>query len=165
MKKKKLAIWSVIAILVVGIAVWRLWPRSIDSMLGRPLEEIDQLTCHLTTPVKENDWTAQTSYDLVAETPEESRTVLDILRGGKCQVCFTNLLPWTWGSLTSGHGYDGRNIIVTLLCDGEKPWAATLIFYGNDKGSVDGRQVNPIGNDMFNELAEYIRENGILQED
>lgn len=161
MNKKR---WLILClVLVAAVAAWRLWPRSMESLLGRPLEEADQVTCNLRISSWENEGSVNDVYLLSAETPEESQAVLDILRGGKCRVSFMSLLPWTWGSLHAGGGYDGRFIILTLLFNGEEPDSVTMIFYGNDKGSVEGRQVYPIGNEMFDKLAEYIQSNGTLQ--
>lgn len=162
MKKKKRVIWCIIALLVVGLAAWRLWPRSIDSFMKRPISEADRVSCYLNTAGIEDGKFEIYTYSFETGNHEESQAVLYILRSGRYQASFANLLPWTWGSLSSGFGYDGRNIMVTVMYDGEEPWAAILIFYGNSNGNVDGRQINPIGNDMFNELAEYIQENGIV---
>lgn len=159
MNKKR---WLVLCLVVVAIAAWRLWPRSVESLLCRPLAEADRVTCRLTAYEEENGGYGDRAYELIAETPEESRAVLDILRRGKYRASFTNLLPWTWGSLSSGYKWDGRHMMVTLLSDGEEPWAAMLIIYGSDKASIDGRQVYPVGNEMFDELAEYIQTHGEL---
>ena len=35
-----------------------------------------------------------------------------------------------------------------------------MIFYGNDKGCVEWRQINPMGGEMFDELTEYIQTHG-----
>ena len=162
MKKRTVVIWCVIAVLAAGLAGWRLWPRSIDSFLPRPSREAERVSCTLTyTVFEDGPFDSIRVYTLNTENERESRNLLNILHRGQYQASFANLMPWTWDSMGSGKGYDGRTIVMTVTYGGTGPEAAVdMTFFGNDKASVNGRQVNPIGNDMFDELAEYILAEG-----
>lgn len=165
MDKKKLLIRGLILVLVVGILCWRLWPRSMDSFMDWPSREANRVSAYLDMGVMENGEYIHRKYSLKAKNQEEAQALLEILRKGRYQVSFTNLLPWTWGSLSSGYGFDGRMVDVYAFCDGEEPKAASMIFYGSDKASVEGRRINFLGNEMFDELAEYIQTHGYMREE
>lgn len=162
MKKKQKLILGALALLLVGLTAWRLWPRSIDSFMNFPSRDANRISCYLHQLHLPGEDTGNQSqcYDLEIETKEESQAVLDILRRGKYQTSFANFLPWTWGRLDSGYGYDGRSICLYAYVDGEAPVACSMIFYGNDKGCVEWRRINPMGLDVFDELTEYIQTHG-----
>lgn len=160
-KKRNKIIWGIAALLLVGLSVWRLWPRSIDSFMEFPSRDTDRVSCYLTICGVENGQAVNHTYKLETKTRQESREIINILRRGQYQASLMNLLPWTWGSLSSGSRYDGRNITVAVFSDGDEPGASFMIFMGGDnRADVDGRRINPIGGDMFDELAEYILAEG-----
>ncbi|MDE6838599.1 MAG: hypothetical protein K2P33_09395 [Acutalibacter sp.] len=153
------------ALLVAVIAVWRFWPRGFDSMLKRPLEEAEEVSCYLQTLDREvipgeESGPGDAFYQMEARTGEERQAILNILREGRCQPSFLNWLPWTKGSLSSGRGYDGRSMNLVIVFGGDEPAVSQITLFGGDKASVDGRQVVPIGNDMFDGLAAYIQAHG-----
>ncbi len=161
MKKRKAVIWCTIAVMALGLIGWRLWPRSIDSFMPRPSREAERVSCALTVLGTENGQSVNRSYNLTAEGERESRNLMNILRRGQYQASFTNLMPWTWGSMGSGKSYDGRTIVMDVTFGNTEPGTAVdITFFGNDRVSVDGRRINPIGNDMFDELVEYIMAEG-----
>ena len=162
MKRKKI-IMICITVLFIALIAWRLWPRSIDSFMDSPVRDIDRLNGYLTMSEVENGQPVLNTYKVEANTPQDSQRLFEILGKGKYQASLTNLLPWTWGRLSSGFGYDGRSIHIHMFFDGDEPSFTSIIMYGGDKSSVDGRRVLPIGNDVFNELAEYIQANGTLE--
>ncbi len=160
MKKKKIVIWSIIAALALGLTGWRLWPRSIDSFMPRPSREAERVSCTLVYHVFEDNPSFHV-YTLNTENERESRNLLNILRRGQYQASFANLMPWTWGSMGSGKSYDGRTIVMDVTFGNTEPGTAvSMTFLGNDKADVDGWRINPIGNDMFDELVEYIMAEG-----
>ena len=163
MKRKQKLILGALALLLVGLTAWRLWPRSIDSFMNFPSKDANAVSCHLSLLALPR--MRSQSYDLKIETKEEAQAVLDILRRGRYQASLTNLLPWTWGRLDSGYGFDGRSIYLNAFVDGEDPKICSMTFLGNDKACVDWRRINPMGNGMFDELAAYIQANGTLRED
>lgn len=163
MKKKKLLIWTLAALLIVGAAAWRLWPRSIDSLMGRPGSEADAVAISLQEWTFEEGPLVKHFYTLNADSPEESRAIMDIISRGRYRASFANLLPWTWGSYSSGKKSDGRTINVDVSFD-DTLETANMTFLGHDKGDVNGRRIWPVGNEMFEELAEYIKEKGEEQE-
>ncbi len=163
--KRKIVIWCVITALAVGLAGWRLWPRSIDSFMPRPSREAVRVHCALSVFGTVNGQSVNRSYNLTAEGERESRDLMNILRRGKYQASFSNLMPWTWGSMSSGYSYDCRTInMVVMFDDAGRVPAVSMTFFGNDKASVGGRQIDPIGNGTFDELAEYIIAQGELAE-
>lgn len=162
MKKRKKVILCAAALLLVGLTVWRLWPRSIDSFMSYPSGDTDRVSCNLTIADFGN---GPQTYKLKAGNQQESREIMDILRRGQYQASLMNLLPWTWGRMDSGSRYDGRNITVTAFKDSGNPGAAYMIFMGGDnRADVDGRRINPIGGKVFDQLAEYIMEHGQLND-
>ncbi len=162
-KKKKVIVWSVIALLVVALAAWRVWPRSIDSYLKQPSQNTVWVGGSLNGIKLEDGQTTHRLYEIDVETEEGIRDVLDILRRGRYQASLTNLLPWTWGKLGSGRGYDGRTITLCASFHATTPEdaeASIFTFVGSDRATVDDRRIVPMGNETFEELAQYIKANG-----
>lgn len=158
--RKKMVIWSAAALLAVGLIGWRLWPRSFDSFLDRPSREAVKASCHLTFFDFEDGYAVNRSYELEAEDERESRNLLNILRRGQYQASFADLLPWDSYPTSIGNG---KTVHVFFLYPGEREAGSVYLYGGFTKGNyalVNGRRVNLIGDEVFNELADYIRENG-----
>ena len=158
--RKKMIIWSAIALLAVGLAGWRLWPRSFDSFLDRPSREAVKADCHLTFFDFEDGYAVNRSYELEAEDERESRNLLNILRRGQYQASFADLLPWDSYPTSTGNG---KMVHVFFLYPGEQEAGLVDLYGGFTSGnyvSVNGRRANLIGDEVFNELVDYIREKG-----
>lgn len=158
--RKRIIIWGVIALLAVGLMGWRLWPRSFDSFLDRPSREAVRASCHLTFFDFEDGYAVNRSYELEAEDERESRNLLNILRRGQYQESFANLLPWDSYPTSTGNG---KIVHVFFLYPGEQEAGSVSLWGGFKSGNyvdVNGRRANLIGDEVFNELVDYIRENG-----
>lgn len=153
MKKRKKILWGIAALILVGLAAWRLWPRSIDSLMNGSGREADRFYASIDTTFG--------TYKLEGGQ-EEGRRALDILRTGRYQASFRDLLPWvkTSGTKTG----TGKLVILQFFYDQAEPESDFIFFYSGfqsgDSGYVNGRTVYAADNDVFDELAEYIMAEG-----
>ena len=160
-KKRKRVICGIAALILMGLTVWRLWPRRIDSLMNGSGREADRFYASIDMATAEDGFPARRTYKLEGG-PEEGHRVLEILRKGRYQASFRELLPWVRASGTKTGM--GKLVVLYFFYDKSEPEDDFIFFYSGfqrgDSGYVNGRTVYAVGNDVFDELTEYIMSQG-----
>ena len=107
MKKIRNRILTVlVAVLVLGLLVWRLWPRSLESLTGLDFDRAVSVSAYTETSRFVNGPDVFTRHHLDGKelSPsgiEQSNYLLTAFEAIKCRPSFSNLLrPWLIDSFT-----------------------------------------------------------------
>ncbi len=158
MKKwKNWLVFGAVVLLLGGVAAWRLWPWSLESVMS--LEKpVDRVSGFL------QDWTWEAGladspqYTLESENPEDFAGLMEILRESGYQEDFRNLLPWDSG--LSSHS--AQWLSVTAFVDGEEPDCCSITLLGQEACRINDRRAHPTDGQLFQRLADYLRTHGTL---
>lgn len=163
MKKSKKVILCVVALLFVGLAVWRLWPHSFKGIAGADPDDVAEAFCSLSVCDFEPGRPKVIYYKLDTTDPATLDGLVDILENCRYQQDLRNLKP---GGPRVVHGgrrnYDGRTLSVYLRFEDRLEWFE-LNMLDRGSGLSMGDIVHPTDSGAFGRLADYIRENGRLE--
>lgn len=161
MKKIRNRILTVLAaVLVLGLLVWRLWPRSLESLSGLDFDRAVSLMAHTRTTVFESGTPITVSHKIAGEDTqpgtEHFEPLLELFRDIEARPSLSNLLrPWP----LSGFSWTGP---VDFLTCGVSCGDSGNIFEMTDRGElmVGGRLYFITDDDQFNALWEYVTTHG-----
>lgn len=158
-KYKNWLIFCAALLLLGGVAVWRLWPRSLDSVMEMGEKPVDRVSCSF------HDWTWEAGlansdfYTFESESAEDFAGLMEILQASRYQEDFRNLLPWDSGLSSNS----ARWLDVVAFSDGKgQDRYCTVTLLGQEACRIGGRRVHPTDGQLFERLADYLREHGAL---
>ncbi|MBR2934689.1 MAG: hypothetical protein IKB79_03820 [Oscillospiraceae bacterium] len=159
-QKRKLILTVLIAALVVGLLVWRLWPRSLESLTGLDFDQAISLAAHTRTTVFESGTPIFVSHHIDDEEThpgtEHFDPMLDLFRNVKARPSLSNLLrPW----LISGFSWTGPvDFLYGFVSCGD----TATNFEMTDRGELTvGRHLYFITDEeQFTALWEYVTTHG-----
>ena len=161
-KKRNLILAILIAALVIGLLVWRLTPRSLESLTGLDFDQAISLSAHSRTTLFEfeNGKPIFVSHELNDEdtTPgtEHFDPMLELFKNVEARPSLSNLLrPW----LLSGFSWTGPvDFLYGFVSCGD----TATNFELTDRGELTvGRHLYFITDEeQFNALWEYVTTHG-----
>ncbi len=159
-KKRNLIFAILIAALVIGLLVWRLTPRSLESLTGLDFNQAISLAAHTRTTVFESGTPVYVSHELDDEdtTPgtEHFAPMLELFRDIEARPSLSNLFrPW----LISGFSWTGP---VDFLYGFVSCGNTATNFELTDRGELTvGRHLYYItDDDQFEALWDYVTTHG-----
>lgn len=159
-KKRNLILTLLIAVLLIGLLIWRLTPRSLESLTGLDFDQAISLAAHTRTTVFESGTPIFVSHKLDDEdtTPgtEHFTPMLELFRDIEARPSLSNLLrPW----LISGFSWTGP---VDFLYGFVSCGNTATNFELTDRGELTvGRHLYFITDEeQFNALWEYVTTHG-----
>ena len=163
--KKRYIVLIVFILLVAGLLTWRLWPRSLASLLPDDAYSFTSVSASAMADVFEGGYPTFRHFRLEDDEQTAANELLDILKTSDYRPSLRNLLPWTTGSLVSGNDYDGRSVMLHFFfVDGQSPRSFAVQFLGRSLVSIsseDGWSVYHATNpETLTALVEYIQTHG-----
>ncbi len=163
--KVKKIVFIVIALLVLALIVWRLWPVSLEKVIDADPASVDDLTAYSTVAGVEDGTpyihTTVLPYQRQEENEAHLTTVLGLLDGTKYRPSLRNLLPWPQ-YIESIDDYDGTFVWVQLIFGDDN---CRILFYGNYVGIESERDgftlYRAADNTVRGQLLDYIARNGV----
>lgn len=139
-KKVGKTIAIVVALLMLAIVVWRLWPVSLEKVIGADPASVKDLTAYsVVAGVEEGAPYIRTTalpYQVQEENAAHLTAVMGLLDGTKYRPSLRNLLPWPQ-YIENLNDYDGTTVWVNLAL-GED--SCRLVFYGEYVGLEPERE-------------------------
>lgn len=168
---KSVVITSVIALLVICLLIWRVWPNSVSSIIPVDKNAITSFSSNVMISRIENGQTLTDVYSLhKTEFPcEEPGQILEILATSSYQQDFRNLLPWSADSIGADKSYDGRNAVLVFSVGNQNDeWVEInylssgiiVVFVGWEDGY---RIYHPTNEQTFDDLVAYFETYGVKQ--
>ena len=163
----KIGVAGLLALLVLGLALWRLWPHSLARVIPAEESAVTSLACAASiSSLGEDGGPRIEQYQLQALTRDDAAftAVMEILTSCEYRQDFRNLLPW---AVTSFHSEGGRSAQVFLVWGGETVETCHLVFTSDgqvvvSQGSDDGFQVYHAAKDgVLDRLVDYLQEYGV----
>ena len=159
-QNRNLILTILIAALVLALLVWRLWPRSLESLTGLDFGQAVSLSAHTKTTVFENATPIFITHELDDEDTipgtEHFEPLLDLFRNVKARPSLSNLLrPW----LISGFSWTGPvDFLYGFVSCGD----SATNFEMTDRGELTvGRYLYHITDEeQFTALWEYVTTHG-----
>jgi len=169
MKNKRILI-ATVAVLIVFLGVWRFWPHSLNAILDINEESFNTISVTVSEFGIENNAPNIDVYRLDVSSPDDDNyaPIMAIIQNTAFRSDFRNLLPWDILSVGSG----SKNITHSaniMLTWGDNNDAAFISFHGNRivsfdiNGKTEFLVYHPTNRAALNEIAVYIKENGIPQ--
>lgn len=159
-KKRNLILTILFAALVVGLLVWRLWPRSLESLTGLDFDQANSFQAFTRATEFENgspvSVTHKMDYDDAVPGTEHFAPMLELFKNVEARPSLSNLFrPW----LISGFSWTGP---VDFLYGGVSCGSEGAMFELTDRGQLMvGRRLYFITDeDQFNALWEYVTAHG-----
>lgn len=153
MNKKRNLILTILAALVIGLLVWRLWPRSLESLTGLDFDQAVSVSAHTESTkfitATETDVFIRhylDGKDLSPSGVEQSNYLLTAFRAIKCRPSFSNLLrPWFFSSFSWTGPVDflygfvscGDSACMFTLTDRGQLTIGNRLYYITDKSLFD----------------------------
>lgn len=150
MSKKKW-ILAALVLLLAGILIWRLVPRSLWHITGADPEA--EITIDVMKTVWENGEPDIHFYTLKTQGGEAAQ----ILEGRGYRPDLRNLWPWGVRSVSS----DGGGAVVSIHLFWDEGQKATMLTFLDPKtGHVDSRLYHPLDREALDVLVDYVIANG-----
>ena len=165
-KKFKTILFIIIAVLLLSLVVWRLWPHSMEGIFSLDPNSASSITCTLMIGGIGTDSEPYTDfYNIQNATSEdeELRDIIDLLCASSYRPDFRNLLPWKITSAEADDSHDGRYVNISLRYADQY---YRIFFFSKDMmvvslGDDSGyRFYHPVNDDIFDNVVEYIQLNG-----
>lgn len=163
-----LIIKIVVAVLIIGLLIWRFWPQSSANLITVDKNAIISFAGIASVSRNENGQPRIDSYQIDNEQQGvEPGAILEIIASTKYQQDFRNLLPWRAESIDADKNYDGRNVsLVFTVGNQQDEWghiqymsSSMIIVY---TGGEEGYYIyHPIDHEVLDELIEYFQAHGI----
>ena len=144
MKKKiMIATIAIVVIFVFVSVIWRVYPRSLDTIIPMDRQSIGRIDCIAGVSGMENGQAKIDTYVILPVTKGDAifETILDILYSSEYRCDFRNLYSNKIKYISGDGTHTGMS--VTIGIDGDR-----LIYH-------------PVDKTVLNKLVEYIKENGI----
>lgn len=169
---KKYSVWKkvlagVAALLLLALAVWRLWPRSFASLFLGDSTAVTSLSASCTIgDINERHSLAFDTYTVNAVSPgeEDFEALLSLLRSSQYRPDLRNLLPWFQESVATDDST--RSVTVSLVWDNQEEGFATLSFHTDRLAvlslatEVGFLRFHPTDRALADQLAEYLQAHG-----
>ena len=133
MKKRKILKLSLLALaagFVVGLALWRLLPRSLADVLNADPGAVASMAAQVTVTGVADGKSVSEAFTLDALPPESEhfRAILELLDSTGYRPSFRDLLPWPRTSVETDGRFDGRSAMAFLVWGDSWEDTATLYF-------------------------------------
>lgn len=172
MKKRLLIIITIpIAVLIVGLLIWRFCPQPASSVIPVDEDTITSFSSNIKISCIENGQTVTDMYSInKTEFPcAEPGEILEILAASSYRQDFRNLLPWKADYIDADKNYDGRSVLMVFsVGSGKDEWVqihflTSTIMVVQIGGEDRLRVYHPTDQETLDELAEYFQTHGIKQ--
>ena len=140
----------VVVVIALALVVWRLWPHSIDKVVGVEPEAVTDMACTAILMGVEEDGTPYSEvYQMQAlrEDPQAMEEILTLLSG----TTYTRGL---------GGGDTTQWVEILLVWGAEPQDGISLTFYSNGWMEAGGFSGYPKDRGLYDTLLGYIRTNG-----
>ena len=172
MKKRKVlkrSLLALAAVIVVGLALWRLIPRSLADVIGQDPGAVVSMAAQVTVTGVANGKSVSDAFTLNDLPPEIEHfaAILEILEGTNYRPDFRNLLPWPRNSVEAEGLKDGRSVMVFLVWGDSLESSATLHLQTESQavvslGTEDGFRIyHPTDPEAHAALADYLEVYGV----
>ena len=168
---KSVVITAIVALIVIGLLVWRIWPNSFSGIIPVNKNAIASFSSNVMIHRIVNGQTVTDSYHI--NSPDlagnELGDVFEILATSSYRQDFRNLLPWSQDSIAADKNYDGRNAILVFSAGNHTDeWVeinymssgVLVVFVG---GEDNCRIYHPTNENTFDDLVEYFQAHGVKQ--
>ncbi|MBO5340457.1 MAG: hypothetical protein J6A62_05620 [Oscillospiraceae bacterium] len=147
-KKRNLILTILIAALVIGLLVWRLWPRSLEAISNQDFDQILDISLHYED--RSNGDTITSFSSILSPEDEAFDSVVSLLSHIRCRPSLANLNPLPADSLR----FEGRNplIISFVFKDGNQ---ANLHLTERGEISADSTSLNGLGKYYITNIKDY----------
>lgn len=156
------------AILLLGLCVWRLTPRTFEQMTSADPKTISSLSGTAVLGGNRDGAPYMESYTIptsTAEDDEECQDILSLLCRSGYREDFRNLLPWAVDSAGSDNAYDGRSVTLILVWGASADETCSLVLTGRQivvsRPHHDGFLIyHPLDTALLDQLTEYLMTHG-----
>ena len=147
-KKRNLILAILIAALVIGLLVWRLWPQSLETISNQDFDQILDISLHYEDRSNED---AITSFSSTLYPEDEAfDLVVSLLSQIRCRPSLANLNPMPTDSLR----FEGHNsLIISFVFEGEKQ--ANLHLTERGEISVNSTSLTGLGKHFITDTKDY----------
>ena len=158
-KRLGLIIVVVIAVLIVGLLVWRLWPQTASSLIDAK-ENAGVTSCSAEFNSTVN------GLEIYRMDGQAADDVLEILESSGYRPDFRNLLPWGIDGVSSDRNHDGRTVRVFFGYEGDY---ADFLFLSRSLVVVTtaekpgNRIYHPTNRETMDKLITYLHTYGTEQ--
>ena len=161
----------VIALLVVGVLTWRLWPQSISSILPADVAVITDFSAVASVTVFQGGESVTHTYSLndLEQHSNAPQELLDILATSGYRPDMRNLLPKGVDVVYGGKDYDGRRVTLDFLTENEFDTYSGIYFLSSDVVAVNPSNgsglliYHPTNPETLNALVEYLQTHGKME--
>ena len=172
MKKRiGLMVAIVVAVLIIDLLLWRLWPQSSSGLVAVDKNTITGFSAYAMVSRFENGQTYTDTYridskDQQSLNPEE---IMGILSTSGYQQDFRNLLPWGIDSVSSDKNYDGSSVTVSFYSENAEKEYFEIRFLSSSIAVVTTqthpgyRIYHPTNRKTIYDLIEYVKNYGVAQ--
>lgn len=167
-KRLGLVITIIIAALIIGLLVWRLWPQSSFGLISVNESTVTSFSAYGMFQDFEKghcDLYSINSPEPLSNEPEE---ILEILATSKYQQDFRNLLPWGVDGVSADKNYDGNMVTLSLYFQDKEEYiefqflSNSLVVVRTPK-QFNMRIYHPTNSITLDKLVEYLKNHGALQ--
>lgn len=155
------------AILLLGLCVWRLTPRTFEQMTTADPQRISSLSGTAVLGGNRDGTPYMESYTLPTSAADDEvfREILSLLCRSGYREDFRNLLPWAVDSAGSGNAYDGRSVTLILVWGASADETCSLVLTGRQivvsRPNHDGFLIyHPLDTTLLDQLTEYLMTHG-----
>ena len=163
----KKCIVLLLAILLLGLCVWRLIPRTFEQMTTADPQVISSLSGTAVLGGNRDGAPYMESYTLptTAADDEVFQDILSLLCRSGYREDFRNLLPWTLDSAGSGNAYDGRSVTLIIVWGTSADETCSLVLTGRQivvsRPNHNGFLIyHPLDTALLDQLTEYLMTHG-----
>ena len=164
-----ISVLALAAVIVVGLALWRLIPRSLANVIGQDPGAVTNMAAQVAVTGISGGKAATDTYTLEALSPDSEHfaAILEILEGTGYRPSFRNLLPWPRNSVEADSRFDGRSVTVFLVWGDGWEDTCTLSFQTESQavvslGTEDGFRIyHPTDPEAHAALANYLEAHGV----
>ena len=155
------------AILLLGLCVWRLTPRTFEQMTTADPQRISSLSGTAVLGGNRDGTPYMESYTLPTSAADDEvfREILSLLCRSGYREDFRNLLPWAVDSAGSDNAYDGRSVTLILVWGASADETCSLVLTGRQivvsRPHHDGFLIyHPLDTALLDQLTEYLMTHG-----
>ena len=160
-------ITALILILIVGLLVWRFWPRSSSAIIPMDESAITDYSATAMVGRFENGQSYTDTYrvDNVDSKPGDPGALLKILASSGYRPDFRNLLPWGIDSVSADRNYGNQTVLLYFYAHNSEEviiihFLSPSIIAVNTNNESGMRIYHPANRETLHILAEYLQDNG-----
>lgn len=168
---KKRAIKVSIAVIIIMLCFWRLWPHSLKGIL--PVKEMvfNTISVKVSELGVSNNSPTIDSYSLDITSPDDENysAFMSIVLSTKFRSDFRNLLPWDILTVDSGTNNITHSATIMLTWGDTNNKICYISFLDDRMVSLDisGEEsfqiYHPTNQTTLNQIVAYVKENGVPQ--